>query len=207
MGDARGQSTEVTLASGPAVGSAPRRRRPRDSSAATAATASRPPLTAAMVTCAAGASPSGYGESCALSSPTASCGPHACPRARAIATTAMLGAVRASAVPACHDPAVLEKVRSIFMHGDRHVLKSNHVLEAVDHIHETYFGDLHAGPTLRRYCKAKAHLADGQKPPLFYLIEQDYGFAGLSWNVHSCMIGFDPWRVHDGTCRAVRKWW
>ncbi|MEJ1160724.1 hypothetical protein [Prosthecomicrobium sp. N25] len=114
-----------------------------------------------------------------------------------------------SDVPVCHDPAVIGEIHSKFQHADREVLKRGLVLETVDRIQETYFGQLNApGSTLRRFCKADAHISDRRHPSaLYYLIEQDYGFVGITWNVEFCVIGYEPWRVHDGNCRTVRKWW
>lgn len=112
------------------------------------------------------------------------------------------------AVPDCADPSVIETIRGKFLHADAHVLRRGLAIEAVDRIRQSYFGDLNAGPTLRRYCYAHAYLNDGPKPKtLYYLIEQNYGFVGISWNVEFCVQGYDPWRVQDGNCRAVRRWW
>jgi hypothetical protein len=114
-----------------------------------------------------------------------------------------------SYVPDCGDPAVIGKIQSKFLHADAHVLKRGLVMETVDHIHETYLGQHNAeGTLLRRYCKANAWINDKKRPQaLFYLIEQDQGFVGVTWNVEFCVLGYEPWRVHDGNCRTVRKWW
>lgn len=110
-------------------------------------------------------------------------------------------------VPECHDPAVIEEIRDKFLTADANVLKRGLLINAVDKIRETYLWVDNPSPIVRRFCAAHAYLNDGKHPPLYYLIEQDQGFVGLTWNVEFCMIGYEPWRVHDGTCRTVRKWW
>lgn len=128
---------------------------------------------------------------------------------RSPASAGLLDAVGTgpSAVPECGDGAVIEAIRDRFLHADANVLKRGLYIRTVDHVRQSHFGSP-AGPTLRRYCHASAVLNDGPRPKtLYYLIEQNYGFAGIGWNVEFCVQGYEPWRVHDGNCRTVRKWW
>ncbi|KPL54460.1 hypothetical protein [Prosthecomicrobium hirschii] len=127
------------------------------------------------------------------------------PSARAGLLDAMVGP---SDVPACGDTGVVETIREKFVHMDANVLHRGLAIQQVDRIRQSHFGNLNSGPVLRRYCYAHAYLNDGPRPKtLYYLIEQNYGFLGLSWNVEFCVQGYDRWRVQDGNCRAVRHWW
>lgn len=113
-----------------------------------------------------------------------------------------------SAVPACDDPGVIETIRGKFAHADAHVLKRGVSLAAVTKVRQSYLGRIDGSPIVRRFCHAAAHVTDRHRPStLYYLIEQDYGFVGVTWNVEFCIAGYEPWFVHDGNCRTVRKWW
>ena len=46
--------------------------------------------------------------------------------------------------------------------------------------------------------------SNGRKRTVYYLIEEDNGFAGARWGVSYCVMGLDPWRYKDGYCRTVR---
>lgn len=56
----------------------------------------------------------------------------------------------------------------------------------------------------RRYCMAKAHFSNGEQRTIYYMISDIGGFVGLNWDVTHCVLGLDPWRNHDGECRAIR---
>lgn len=55
-----------------------------------------------------------------------------------------------------------------------------------------------------RHCAAKALLSNGKTGALFYMIEGHMGFSSISWNVESCVAGYDPWYVFGQSCRTLR---
>ncbi len=55
----------------------------------------------------------------------------------------------------------------------------------------------------RHYCRATAHLSDGDQRPVWYLIEEGQGFVGLGDNVEFCVAGFDRWHVYNGKCKTL----
>lgn len=116
-------------------------------------------------------------------------------------------AIGPSDVPACADASVLVEIRDKFQHADANVLKRGLSIANLDKIRQTAVWIDNPSPRLRRYCQARVFLNGGKKPNVYYMIEQDSGFVGVSWNVEFCVAGYDPWRVHDGGCRTVRKWW
>lgn len=59
-------------------------------------------------------------------------------------------------------------------------------------------------PLVRRYCLASVELDNGQHTDAHYFVEEDSGFASISWSVYVCLDGYDPWRVYDGRCRVAR---
>ncbi len=111
-------------------------------------------------------------------------------------------------VPECTSPAVLDTVRGKFAAADAGMIRAGVSIAAVDRIAQEYAGQNDPSPIARRYCVARAALSDGKITTLYYLVEQQAGFVGVTWNVDVCLLGYEPWRVHDGRCHTVRhRWW
>jgi hypothetical protein len=60
------------------------------------------------------------------------------------------------------------------------------------------------GMVPRRYCEARAVMTNGETYTVYYTTEEELGFASIGDYVDFCVLGLDPWRVHDGFCRTVR---
>ncbi|PPJ47052.1 hypothetical protein C0075_15770 [Rhizobium sp. KAs_5_22] len=56
----------------------------------------------------------------------------------------------------------------------------------------------------RRYCQAKVTMTDGERRQLWFLIESDWGYAGLGSSVEFCVSGLDPWHVYGAHCKSLR---
>ena len=56
----------------------------------------------------------------------------------------------------------------------------------------------------RQYCRADARMSDESARTVFFAIEFGQGFASIGNYVDFCVLGLDPWRVHDEACRTVR---
>ncbi|GEO84572.1 MULTISPECIES: hypothetical protein [Alphaproteobacteria] len=56
----------------------------------------------------------------------------------------------------------------------------------------------------RRYCHAKITTTDGARRQVWYLIENNWGFAGLGSSVEFCVSGLDPWHVYGARCKSLR---
>jgi hypothetical protein len=111
-------------------------------------------------------------------------------------------------VPDCTSASVIETVRGKFAASDAGVLHAGLALSSVDRIAQTYAGQDDPSPYARRYCTARATLSNGKTTTLYYLVEQQAGFVGVTWNVDACLAGYEPWNVHDGRCHTVRhRWW
>ena len=61
------------------------------------------------------------------------------------------------------------------------------------------------GMVPRRYCEARAVMTNGETYTVYYTTEEELGFASIGDYVDFCVLGLDPWRVHDGFCRTVRE--
>lgn len=111
-------------------------------------------------------------------------------------------------VPECTSASVIETVRGKFAASDANVLHMGLQLASVDRIAQAYAGQDDPSPIARRYCTARATLSNGKTTTLYYLVEQQAGFVGVTWNVDACLAGYEPWYVHDGRCHTVRhRWW
>jgi hypothetical protein len=60
------------------------------------------------------------------------------------------------------------------------------------------------GIVKRDYCMAEAVMTNGRQHIVYYAVEHDLGFASIGDYVDFCVLGLDPWRVHDGACRTVQ---
>jgi hypothetical protein len=56
----------------------------------------------------------------------------------------------------------------------------------------------------REYCVADSVMTNGANRTVFYAIEFGQGFASVGNYVDFCVLGVDPWHVHDEACRTVR---
>ncbi|WEX78518.1 hypothetical protein PYH37_003414 [Sinorhizobium numidicum] len=56
----------------------------------------------------------------------------------------------------------------------------------------------------REYCYATAVMTDGERRPLWYLIERPWGFAGVGSSIEFCVGGLDPWYVYGAHCASLR---
>lgn len=56
----------------------------------------------------------------------------------------------------------------------------------------------------RQYCHATARFSDGRKRQIWYLIERNWGFAGLGPSTEYCVSGLDPWHYYGRYCRSLR---
>ncbi len=123
-------------------------------------------------------------------------------------------AAEAPAVPVaeCDAATVLYTVRSSFAHGAARVEKDNLEIAEFGTIRSQGAGVNDPSPIPRRWCYAPVKLSDGTRSTAYWRIDDSAGFAspGL-FDIHDrievCVLGRDRWRVHDGTCRTVRRWW
>lgn len=108
------------------------------------------------------------------------------------------------AFPQCDDSKVEERIFKDFRWADKHTWQRGLEIMSLSRVHE-HRTDQHDGSIVsRRYCMAHAHLSDGKRRTLYFMITDRGGFAGISWKVTHCIVGLDTWKNHDGYCRAIR---
>lgn len=106
----------------------------------------------------------------------------------------------------CSERWVLGKIRHRFAYQVRHV--PNLPLVAITDFHNIhlhrYLPAQEDRPIGRTYCGADVILSDGGSRPIWYLVEEGQGYAGIGDNVEFCVSGFDRWYVYNGRCRVLR---
>jgi hypothetical protein len=108
-------------------------------------------------------------------------------------------------VPECGNAKVLMAIGKRFDHASKHLHKNGIAISAITKVHEHRFHErTERSPIARRYCGATAHMNDGRRRTLWYLIEDGMGFAGYGDNVEFCVSGLDPLRAYGGHCRVLR---
>ena len=107
--------------------------------------------------------------------------------------------------PACDAPQVLSYIQNRFVWTDRHVLQRGLAIESIERVHRNRSSNGHEYWSIPRlYCHGTAHMNDGHKRQIWWLIEGGMGFAGLRDNLEFCISGLDPFKVHGAWCRSVR---
>lgn len=106
----------------------------------------------------------------------------------------------------CAQQSVLKRISAGFDHQVRNVPNLPIVqISAVSNIYQTrYEPKTYDSGVTRHYCSATAVLSNGENHSLWYLVEDEQGFASIGKNVEFCINGFDKWYVYNGRCRVLR---
>lgn len=106
----------------------------------------------------------------------------------------------------CADQRFLGRIVSKFRHQVTHVpnLPQVDIVDFQRIYEKRYLAPSDYWPIGRRYCGATVILSDGQARPMWFLIEEGMGFAGIGDNVEFCVSGFDRWYVYNGHCRVLQ---
>jgi hypothetical protein len=105
----------------------------------------------------------------------------------------------------CAAPSVLSFIDSQFQNRAENYLHSNLVIVDFDRVRDGGFAARDETHSVeRQYCHARATMNDGRKRTVWYLIERNWGFAGLGQSVEFCVSGLDPWHVYGRQCSSLR---
>ena len=104
----------------------------------------------------------------------------------------------------CAAPHVLSGVMSRFNWAERNTFKRGFELSALANPRANPDPVLNVGVIPKRYCVAEAVMSNGTRSTAYYVILMGQGLAGIGDGLDFCILGLDPWRVHDGECRTVR---
>ncbi|HEX9904842.1 MAG TPA: hypothetical protein VGA77_07755 [Propylenella sp.] len=105
---------------------------------------------------------------------------------------------------ACADPAVLDRIMARFAWAERNTWRRGFVMASLDNPRLSGHPYVEPGIIERQYCMADSPMTNGDIRTVYYAIEFGVGFASIGNYVDFCVLGLDPWHVHDGACRTVR---
>lgn len=106
---------------------------------------------------------------------------------------------------ACADPGILGFITERFDYRAENYLKADIAISDIRGVEQGRFiprDETHR--VEREYCVATAVTSDGEERSLWYLIERNWGFAGIGKSVEFCLSGLDPWYVYGAHCRSLR---
>ena len=107
-------------------------------------------------------------------------------------------------IPACDDPAVLDRIVTRQHWAEENTWKNGVRIESISDIRQRYGRVQFVSSIRHRHCEARAALTAARADRLYYVISEDQGFASYTWGVDFCMPRHDPYRVYDADCRVLR---
>jgi hypothetical protein len=107
-------------------------------------------------------------------------------------------------VTACASPQVLHQIMERFALAERRTWHRGFVMAAIQNPRKSGHPYVEPGLIRRDHCMADSWLTNGEVRTVYYAIEYGQGFASIGHYVDFCVLGLDPWRVHDGACRTVQ---
>jgi opacity protein-like surface antigen len=107
-------------------------------------------------------------------------------------------------IPACQDPGVLANITAAFASREDKFWTEGLRLVAYEQIRPVAWRPDGLDLIPRRFCTAVAHVNDGHKRRVDYVVREDLGFAGFSWGVSWCVHGLDRHWAKAPGCRMER---
>ncbi len=105
----------------------------------------------------------------------------------------------------CADPAVLSYIdRDFDIRADRYLHRDIGITDIYNTHRNRFKGTDDTHRVERHYCHASARFSDGRKRQIWYLIERNWGFAGMGRSTEYCVEGLDPWHYYGRYCRSLR---
>jgi hypothetical protein len=107
-------------------------------------------------------------------------------------------------VPACDSGWALGAIQLRFGGKEYAFWNSKLGIVKFDDVQETANRPWAEGTIPRRFCTARALLSDGIWRPVHYLIGEDLGMIGATWDVEWCVVGLDRNWASNPACRMMR---
>jgi len=105
-------------------------------------------------------------------------------------------------LPPCD--AALATISSRFAAKESRFWVSDLTIQSFDQVREIAFRPWGHDLIPRRYCEAKALLSNGIETKVFYSIGEDLDFAGATWGVEWCVVGYDRNLAYAPRCKMAR---
>lgn len=113
------------------------------------------------------------------------------------------GAQAYDELPSCDAPGVLGQVKSQLKRAE-FFYRDTATFAGLEQPYELSSHAQSSSPLMRRYCSVRVYSDYSQPRTAYYMVEEDAGFLGLSWNVEACLPGLDDWHVYGRHCQTVR---
>ena len=117
---------------------------------------------------------------------------------------AAAGDINLLGAEACVADRTLRKIVKRFAWAERNNWQRGFEIETLENPRLRY--DVFNGPSMiaHTHCQAEAHMTDGRQWTVYYTVEEGMGLASIGTGVEFCVLGLDPWYVHDRDCRTLR---
>lgn len=107
-------------------------------------------------------------------------------------------------IPACDSGWALGAIQLRFSGKEFAFWNSRLGIVKFDDVQETANRPWAQDTIPRRFCTARALLSDGIWRPVHYLIGEDLGMIGATWDVEWCVVGLDRNWASNPACRMMR---
>jgi hypothetical protein len=98
----------------------------------------------------------------------------------------------------------LGTIASRFAEKESRYWNSSVSIEQFDRVREIAYRPWSKKLIPRRYCEARVRLSPGHFSRVYYSIGEDTGFAGFTWGVEWCVVGYDRNLAYAPGCRMAR---
>jgi hypothetical protein len=107
-------------------------------------------------------------------------------------------------IPACDDPWALRTIAARFDSTERRFWASYAWVSDIYDVREIAYRPWGPDFIPRRYCKARVRISEAKKTLVYYSIIESGGFAGASWGVEWCVVGYDRQLAYAPNCKMAR---
>ena len=107
-------------------------------------------------------------------------------------------------LPPCDNSRALSIIQGRFAGKESRFWNSNLQIVNFDQVRETGYRSWASDTIPRRFCSARALLSDGVWRPVHYLIGEDFGMIGATWDVEWCVVGVDRNWANNPACRMMQ---
>ena len=107
-------------------------------------------------------------------------------------------------LPPCEEPSALSTIASRFAEKEGVFWASPLSIQGFDEVRELAFRPWARDTIPRRFCSARVLISDGRETKVYYSLGEDTGFAGGTWGVEWCVVGYDRNLAYAPRCKMAR---
>ena len=106
-------------------------------------------------------------------------------------------------MPACNDPAALNKITSRFAEKESRFWNSALQIVSFENLRQVAYRPWAEQTIPRRFCTGRVLVSDGRKRTIHYWIGEDTGMIGMTFGVEWCVIGLDRNCAYSPACKMA----